>query len=335
VAGLGARLPHGMPALVCGLDCFALPAATTAGEAARAFAASFHPGLPDNASSIASIEVYRLERLAAPDALLAAEELVLCRVPNWSFDLAGLEALHAQLDELREAHEELRIQHERTKEAFLALSSGASAVGTGGSEASPTSSRMTHLLQEASTNSFGSLLSPGGGASLQDPAQEVLRLRQKLAQSEQTQQETKNTVIALRQEFMHLVQMWGGGDTLEPKPFAGPGGALLAEGGPYSALASELLVGDEGAAGGPGYGLDGRPAYAQGGAPLLGQPGRGAGSPQPTWAERLAGRPLRAGGPPVRHVGTAPAAQGVRARSAGRRGSARAGTGPAGRRPTS
>merc|ERR1712038_953795 len=36
----------------------------------------------------------------------------------------------------------------------------------------------------------------------------VQQLRQQLAQSEKNQQETKATVIALRNEFMHLVEIW-------------------------------------------------------------------------------------------------------------------------------
>lgn len=177
-----------MPVLVCGLDCFALPSATTACTVAREFAGSFHPALTDAAA--ADVEVYKLERVPA-DAMLAEEDLVLCRVPAWKFDLAALEELHGQLDGLRAEHEELQVSFARTKEALIALSAGSEAM----------------LASQAAADS-GSVAETALKSS--GPMEEVQQLRQQLALSERNQQETKATVMALRSEFMHLIEVWGG-----------------------------------------------------------------------------------------------------------------------------
>lgn len=42
----------------------------------------------------------------SPEAPLAAEDLVLCRIPSWPFDVAALEDLHRELEEVRAAHED-------------------------------------------------------------------------------------------------------------------------------------------------------------------------------------------------------------------------------------
>ncbi|CAK0882345.1 unnamed protein product [Prorocentrum cordatum] len=120
-------------------------------------------------------QVYRLEPLE-PDAPLEAEDVVLCRLP-WGLDLAALEELHCELEDLRVEHKELQLQYSRTKEALMALSASAEA---------------------------NMALECGGDIA----PQEVHQLRLQLAESERNQQETKATVIALRGEFMRLVEVW-------------------------------------------------------------------------------------------------------------------------------
>lgn len=283
-----------MPSLVCGLDCFALPMPATADSIAREFAASFHPSLPDAAAS--SIEVYRLEPVPC-DATLAAEELVLCRVPNWSFDLAALEALHQQLEDLREQHQELQVQYARAREALIALTSSAEASPTGRTPVAET---------------FG-VFSPGVVDC--DPAQEVVRLRQKLALSEQNQYETKATVVALRNEFMHLVEMWGcDGLAKQDSEFS-------LEGRPYGAFANEFV--DD-------YCTD----FEKTSRFSSRLPQRQAGSPR-SWTSPGASACGHGHGGPGRHGHRHPApGQAVRARSAGRRTVRSAGAPLGPRRPT-
>jgi len=118
------------------------------------------------------VEVYRLERLSI-DEPLSAEELVLCCIPGWHFDFAALESLHGDFESLQEEHEGLQIQYSRTHEAFLALN-----------------------------ESFENLEAAQCGET-----RDVQQLRRQLATSERKQQDTKITVMALRGEFMHLVNM--------------------------------------------------------------------------------------------------------------------------------
>lgn len=165
-----------MPALICGLDSFVLPAQADVSSVAKEFAAAFHPSLPEAAT--AAIEVYRLEPVPH-DASLAEDDLVLCRVPAWSFDLGALEVLHQQV-------EDLQVQYARTQEALVALSSAAAASST----------------EEESIEPISPSSIPRDG----DPYQEIARLRRQLAVSERCQQETKASVMALRQEYMHLVE---------------------------------------------------------------------------------------------------------------------------------
>merc|ERR1719253_2297008 len=96
-------------------------------------------------------------------------------------------------------------------------------------------------------------LSAGAEASMapdgagDNSPQEVQQLRLQLAESERNQQETKATVIALRGEFMRLVQMWSGGDAgppgsdavavADPKPQR-PGGRTSLPGTPHGARRS-------------------------------------------------------------------------------------------------
>lgn len=167
-----------MPAVLCGLNCFDAPTLATAGAVAREFSSSLDPAL--NGAGC-PVEVYRLERVAL-DVPLAADELVVCCVPGWRFDFAALEELHRQLEDLRVEHENLNVQYSRTKEALISLNASVEA---------------TEVAEVARTRT----------ESTRNNRREVEQLRQQLAQSEKKQQETKATVVALRSEFMHLVEI--------------------------------------------------------------------------------------------------------------------------------
>lgn len=162
-----------MPAVLCGLDCFDAPKLLTAGAVAREFSASLDPALD---AAACPVEVYRLERVAL-DAPLAAGDRVLCRLPSWHFDFASLEELHQQLEDNRLEHD----KHARTKEALMALDAS---------------------IEATALDAKGSVGFDGGNGELQ-------RLRKALDHSEKKQLETKATVMALRSEFMDLVNMMG------------------------------------------------------------------------------------------------------------------------------
>jgi len=168
-----------MPPVLCGLKCFDVPVSSSARDVAREFSASLNPAL-NGASS--AVEVYRLVQVA-PDVQLAADDIVVCSIPGWQFDFASLEDLHRQFEELRSEHENLIVQYSRTKEALISLNSSVEA-------------------SEAADSRRG-----GGGDSNARGRREVDQLKLQLTQSEQKQKETKATVMALRNEFMHLVDM--------------------------------------------------------------------------------------------------------------------------------
>jgi hypothetical protein len=175
-----------MPAVLCGLKCFDVPVSSTAGSLAREFSASLNPAL--NGAGC-PVEVYRLERLG-PDVQLAPDDLVVCHIPGWQFDFAALEELHRQVEELRLEYDNLDVQYNRTKEILISLNASVEA-----NEAveSPTTRRGL-----------------GTDSRPRDHRREVEQLKMQLTQSERKQQETKATVMALRSEFMHLVDMMSG-----------------------------------------------------------------------------------------------------------------------------
>lgn len=176
-----------MPAVLCGLECFDAPMLLTAGAVAREFTASLDPALDGAACPV---EVYKLERVAL-DAPLAAGDAVLCRLPSWRFDFASLEELHRQLEDLKAEHDNLQGQYARTTEAFVSLNASI--------EAGELDAKRSASMESAGSRA---LVSTSG-----DSGRELQRLRQALAQSEKKQLETKATVMALRSEFMHLVDM--------------------------------------------------------------------------------------------------------------------------------
>jgi len=190
--------------VLCGLDCFDAPSLLTAGAVAHEFSASLDPAL---VGECRRIEVYRLERIAL-DATLASGDAVLCRVPGWQFDLAALEDLHCQCDDLRRDHEAQQVKNARLQEALLMLNSSLELA-----EATD-ATRMRGVRRGGQPRGGG--LRPGqAGPGGTDEAQsdgttgvrEVQHLKQQLAMSEKQQQETRLTVMALRSEFMHLVNM--------------------------------------------------------------------------------------------------------------------------------
>lgn len=170
-----------MPPVLCGLNCFDVPVSSTARDVAREFSASLNPAL-NGASS--AVDVYRLVPVA-PDVPLAPDDVVVCSIPGWQFDFASLEDLHRQFEDLRAEHENLIVQYSRTKEALISLNTSVEA-----SEAADSQRRV-------------------GGDSNARGRREVDQLKLQLMQSEQKQKETKATVMALRNEFMHLVDVMG------------------------------------------------------------------------------------------------------------------------------
>eukprot|EP00928_Gymnodinium_smaydae_P042825 TRINITY_DN28810_c0_g1_i1.p2 TRINITY_DN28810_c0_g1~~TRINITY_DN28810_c0_g1_i1.p2 ORF type:complete len:339 (-),score=74.52 TRINITY_DN28810_c0_g1_i1:365-1264(-) len=184
-----------MPSLLCSVACFDVPATCTADAAAKEFLASLDPTLEAGLA----VEVYRLERLA-PEASLASEDFVVCRVPEWRFDFAALEDLHVALEDLRAEHEDLKLQHCRAREALVSLDAAVEAAD--------------HTAVAAAAAAAATLQGDRGdgqppvAALVGDRQHEVEQgLRQQLVQSWRKHQETKATVIALRSEFMTLVDM--------------------------------------------------------------------------------------------------------------------------------
>jgi len=185
----------GMPAVVVGLDAFEAGGPTTAGAVAWELAASLDPSLPDRLAG--SIEVYRVERVAA-DAEFAAEDLILCRLRDWPFDLSALDELHRQVqglegerEQLQSSCQDLALRLARTQEALEVLAASLEA------------------LQEVPPERPPPLDSGGGtgDSSGSCSAQELERLRQQLAASEGSRQDTKESVMALKHEFQTLLRI--------------------------------------------------------------------------------------------------------------------------------
>lgn len=176
-----------MPGVLCGLKCFDVPVAATAGDVAQEFSASLNPAL--NRISC-PMEVYRLEPVA-PDVQLSVEDLVVCSIPDWQFDFAALEDLHQQFDKLQWEHENLLVQYSRTNEILVSLDASMETAET--VEAVEVTGSVTNQRRGA------------GGDSTRGHRKEVEHLKMQLSQSEKRQQETKSTVMALRTEFMQLV----------------------------------------------------------------------------------------------------------------------------------
>lgn len=183
-----------MPAVLCGFHAFEATSLGTAAAVARQFLATLGPA---QAAVGAHAEVFRLQRLA-PEAPLAPDELVLCRLPSLRLELQDVEELHRQLEDLQQEHQELRIQYERTREALVALDVSLDIAELEVLDGS-------RRRQEASVD----------GRRDAESRREVHLLKQQLAMSERQQQETKETVMGLRQEFMRFIGLWGGAGELE------------------------------------------------------------------------------------------------------------------------
>mmetsp|Transcript_3578 Transcript_3578/g.7855 ORF Transcript_3578/g.7855 Transcript_3578/m.7855 type:complete len:319 (+) Transcript_3578:131-1087(+) len=209
-----------MPVVLCGIPAFQKPTSGTAAAVAEEFSASLDPGL-HGAGCL--VEVYRLQKVT-PEEVLSEGEPVVCRLPDWGFDLCALEELHRQLDDAAAEREDLQVQYARTKEALMALS----ATLEGPSE--------VHSSQEGQPPPSKLRALEGGGRDTGESsaAQEVWQLRQQLLQSEKKQQETKASVLALRSEFIHLVSVMG--DVAGPSPVS-----LSHTGKDYNATAAEYL----------------------------------------------------------------------------------------------
>jgi len=177
-----------MPAVLCGLKCFDVPVATTASGVAREFAASLNPAL--NGAGC-PVQVYRLEPVE-PDVQLSADDLVACTIPGWRFDFTALEDLFCQFEDLRAEHDKLLIQYSSTKEILLSLNASLEAAEA--LEAPP-------AVVPVQRRGPGDSSTRGNRREVR----EVEQLKMQLTQSEKKQQETKASVLALRSEFMHLV----------------------------------------------------------------------------------------------------------------------------------
>jgi len=174
-----------MPTVLCGLGCFDVPAPCTIGDVARDFVASLDPALE---AAGCLVEVYRLERVLAPEVPVGQEDLVLCRLPAWSFDLTALEELHQELEELQVAHEGLKAQYASVTEALLAANASIEA-------------------REAEEAAYRSGAGTARGPRLTG-SQEVELLRQQFEQNEMKEQERQASVKALRNQFTHLIDLW-------------------------------------------------------------------------------------------------------------------------------
>lgn len=183
-----------MPSVFCGLKCFDVPVASTASGVAREFSASLNPALALDRAGC-PVEVYRLEPLAL-DAELALGERVVCSVPGWQFDFPALEELHRHFEDLRSDHEDLIVQYGRTKEALISVNASVEASEAGEAAAQ----RQARPCVVDST-------SRGTRREAEQLRMQVEQLQMQLAQGEKKQQETKATVMALRSEFMQLVDV--------------------------------------------------------------------------------------------------------------------------------
>lgn len=208
-----------MPDVLYGLNCFQVPVHSTSRSVAQEFSAALD--LATAETSCCEVEVYRLERLAL-DAQLAPEDMVVCRLPSWHFDLGSLEDLHRQVDDTRAEYETLQTQYARMEDAFIALNSyveadelaacgEARAHAAGQSEATETQGGATARSRAAGAATARSRASPQadarGRSAMQAESQEVQNLRLELVKSERKQQEAQAAVVALRSEFMHLVEL--------------------------------------------------------------------------------------------------------------------------------
>jgi len=179
---LGKQQAFRMPSVLCGLGGFDVAGATTAGIIAGEFLASLDPALE---TAGCAVEVYRLQRVA-PETLLTAEDAVLCRMPSWHFKLSDLEDMHAELEDLRNENETLKVQYSSVKDALMALDSV--------------------LENGKATEDELALPSPELGFREIDGEPDCCR--EELHQLRQKEQETKATVKALRSQFAHLLELW-------------------------------------------------------------------------------------------------------------------------------
>lgn len=163
----------------------------TADQVIGEFSASLDPALK---SSGCPVEVYRLEPVTS-DVRFSEDDLVVCRIPGWQFDFSALEEMHRQLEDLRIEHDDLMVQYSRTKEALMSFSA---------SVETPRAVEMNEVVPSQRRSA--------GGDYTQSQRQEVHRLKMQLSQKERRQQETKDTVMALRSQFIQLVDMMSGPD---------------------------------------------------------------------------------------------------------------------------
>lgn len=182
------------PQVLCGIPFLESASLLTAADVKRQFCASLDPAL-DGGSAV---EVYRLERLC-PNEELDDDDLVVCRIQDWGFDFSALEELHQKVEDMRQDNEVLQAQHSRTKEALVALDAAVETSRLAAADAERRSPSRQQAYADRTPRAHTSTNA--------EHEHEVQQLKQQLAESEKKQQETKATVIALRSEFMQLVDM--------------------------------------------------------------------------------------------------------------------------------
>lgn len=192
-----------MPRVLCGLPALEAASATTAGGLGNEFIAALDPSLVDAGCAV---EVYRLQRLR-PDEAVSSGEVVLCQLPTWGFDLAELDSLTGEVEDLRAEREELLQRLERSLEALATLSAaGASTSALVERPETLGEARQRPKPPVAPTGAQAALTS-SSSRSDREVKKENAELRQQLAESEERCKNTRSCLIQLRSEFMQCVKL--------------------------------------------------------------------------------------------------------------------------------
>eukprot|EP00440_Ansanella_granifera_P027103 gb/GFBE01029439.1/.p1 GENE.gb/GFBE01029439.1/~~gb/GFBE01029439.1/.p1 ORF type:complete len:340 (+),score=34.25 gb/GFBE01029439.1/:1-1020(+) len=233
-----------MAKVFCALPAFeALPdVLPTPGAVATDFLNRIDPALAEEGCLV---EVYRLQRVGRDERLNVGDQL-LCRIPDWPFDMDCLNQMQGELEDTKAQLAELSLQFERAA-ATLAVLGATGAAGAALAQATAASDAAEAPVEVESSSHAGSrqvplvalsLASSGGApspntgastsrgrgarcpqppapaASLQSCSQEVQSLRRQLAERDaqlaeekQTQQKLRDDLIALREHAEYFMHL--------------------------------------------------------------------------------------------------------------------------------